>query len=535
MKIHTYKLAQRPRLHAAVAGLLTMGLFMGVFSMLMAIDQLSKLDALQKTLGQKLQGMSLDTRSTLRRLNENAQADCNENQLQRLRQEVFIATYQVDIGVYDAQGRLRCTAVLGKLPRPAQAVPPDAIVKTASGDVHHINFRLPLLIGDGRYTATVVRMGRFGTVVDPHALDDLFSVDEGILRLRLADGSIKVAHQDPTLPSGLNERLGEAGLLAAAVHRYSWQDQAFVSSRRIEGTQYFSQFAVPLERFWAVYALRLGLALLLSLGTGLLVYGALVPVLQGWARLDHRIASLIRDENMLCMYQPIVDMQTGQPVGCEVLMRLRDGAQVLYPDRVLPAVERGKLCWALDQAVVRRAVRELCTHLPVTCDLKVSFNFFPENIDCDRLRALIEGELAGQLPRALRFDLEVIEQAEQGSLQIEIAKLKQAGYRVSIDDFGTGYSNLSSVKALAPDYLKIDKSFVFEMEDASVRSSLIPEIVGIARAVGAKVVAEGIENEAQRALLLTFGVDYGQGYLFARPMEIESFVQYLRDSGVASA
>ena len=531
MKISRHKLAQRPRLHAALAGLLAMGLFMGIFSMLMAIDQLSKLDEFQKALGLKLQGMSLDTRNTLRRLNESYQAECGEAHLQRLRQEVFISTYQADIGVYDERGRLHCTAVLGKLLQPAQAVPPDAVVKTAAGDVHHINFRLPLLIGDGNYTATVVRMGRFGAVVDPHALDDLFSVDDGILRLRLADGSFKVAHQDSTLPAGLTQRLGDPVLLATAAHRYSWLEQAFVSSRQIVGTQYFSQFAVPLERFWAAYALRFGLAGLLALGTGLLVYGALVPVLQRWARIDHRIASLIRDENMLCMYQPIVDMQTGLPVGCEVLMRLRDGAEVLYPDRVLPVVERGKLCWELDQAVVRRAIRELCAHLPLSCDLKVSFNFFPENIDCGRLRALIEGELADQPSRSLRFDLEVIEQAEHGGLQIEIAKLKQAGYQVSIDDFGTGYSNLSSVKALAPDYLKIDKSFVFEMEDASVRSSLIPEIVGIARAVGAKVVAEGIENEAQRTLLLAFGVDYGQGYLFARPMEIEAFVSYLQDCG----
>lgn len=529
MNIQEHKLAQRPRLFAALAGMLAVGLFMMVFAALMALDQLSKLDDIQNTLTLKMQGMSLDTRNTLRRLDHDYAPDCSQANLLRLRQEIFASTYQADIGVHDAQQRLRCTAVMGVLPQPVGLPPPDAVVKTQQGDLHHINFRLPLLIGDGRYTATVVRMGRFSTVVSPHALDDLFAIDEGILRLQLADGTVKVAYEDPTLSAGLTQRLGDAGLLASAVHHYSWRDQAFVSSRQIAGTRYFSQFAVPLPRFWDAYAQRFGLVLLLALSAGLLVYWALVPLLQRWARLDHRIARLIRDENMLCMYQPIVDMQTGLPVGCEVLMRLRDGAEVLYPDRVLPAVERGGLCWELDQAVVRRAIRELCTHLPASSDLKVSFNFFPKNIDCDRLRALIEGELAQQPAHALRFDLEVIEQAEQSCLLTDIARLKQAGYLVSIDDFGTGYSNLSSVKALAPDYLKIDKSFVFEMEDASVRSSLIPEIVGIARAVGAKVVAEGIENEAQRVRLITFGVEYGQGYLFARPMEIEAFVRYLQE------
>lgn len=529
MNIPKHKLAQRPRLYAALAGLLAVGLFMMVFAMLMALDQLSKLDEAQNSLTLKLQGMSLDTRNMLRRLDHDYAPDCSPANLLRLRQEVFASTYQADIGVHDEQQRLRCTAVMGVLPQPVMPPPPDAVVKTAQGDVHHINFRLPLLISDGRYTATVVRMGRFSTVVSPHALDDLFAIEEGILRLRLVDGTMMVAHRDPFLPAELTQRLGAPGLLAAPVHRYSWQDQAFLSSRQVKGTQYFSQFAVPLPRFWAAYAPRLGLVLLLALSAGLLVYWALVPVLQRWAQLDHRIAGLIRDENMLCMYQPIVDMQSGRPVGCEVLMRLRDGAEVLYPDRVLPAVERGDLCWELDAAVVRRAIRELCTFLPASAALKVSFNFFPKNVECQRLRGLIEGELVRWPASALRFDLEVIEQAEQSCLLGEIAGLKQAGYLVSIDDFGTGYSNLSSVKAMAPDYLKIDKSFVFEMEDASVRSSLIPEMVGIARAVGAKVVAEGIENEAQRTRLLAFGVDYGQGYLFARPMEIEAFVHYLQE------
>jgi EAL domain-containing protein (putative c-di-GMP-specific phosphodiesterase class I) len=82
---------------------------------------------------------------------------------------------------------------------------------------------------------------------------------------------------------------------------------------------------------------------------------------------------------------------------------------------------------------------------------------------------------------------------------------------------------------MAPDLLKIDKSFVFEMQDASVRSSLIPEIVGIARAVGALVIAEGVEYEEQRRMLLGFGVDFGQGYWFARPMDIGSLTRYLQN------
>src|SRR5690606_3530995 len=85
------------------------------------------------------------------------------------------------------------------------------------------------------------------------------------------------------------------------------------------------------------------------------------------------------------------------------------------------------------------------------------------------------------------------------------------------------YSNLKSVTKLSPDLLKIDRSFVYELEDASVRSNLIPEIVNIARAVNAQTVAEGIETLEQARLLAAAGVRYGQGFALARPMPIASF------------
>lgn len=526
-----YKLAQRPRLHAAIAGMVAALLCLAAFVAVLALDQLRRLEEIQHTLAYKVQGISNDTRNILRRLTQTHAGDCSEASLLQLRQEVFISSYQVDIGVLDERQRLLCTTVLGRLPHPVSLPVPDAIVKTVQGEEHYINFEVPLLVADWRAVAMMVRMGRFNTVVNPYALEDMFGVDEGTLRIRLIDGSFHVAHADPSLSDERADRLGRGRWIDGDSHSYSWAERAFVSSRLIAGTPYLSQFVVPLERFWEAYAWRLGLVLLVSLTAGGLVYGALSPALRRWGLLEHRIAGLIREENVLCMYQPIVDMRSGAPVGCEVLMRLCDGAEVLAPDRVLPLVARAGLCWRLDQSVVRQAIRELRTHLPAGMALEVSFNFFPENIRCGPLRELIETALPAVSRADLRFNLEVIEQGEQGGLLGEIASLKQSGYLVSIDDFGTGYSNLNSVKALAPDFIKIDKSFVFEMEDASVRSSLIPEIVGIARAVGAEVIAEGIENEPQRQRLLSFGVDYGQGYLFARPMAIGDFVAYLRAAG----
>ena len=94
---------------------------------------------------------------------------------------------------------------------------------------------------------------------------------------------------------------------------------------------------------------------------------------------------------------------------------------------------------------------------------------------------------------------------------------------------------IDPMKAKETDFLKIDKSFVFEMEDTSVRSSLIPEIVAIAKAVNAEVIAEGVENEAQANKLHEMGARFGQGYLFARPMPIKDFVAYYLASQTPAA
>lgn len=522
-----YSIARRYRLAAFAAGLLVAGACFTMLAALAAYDQLRKMDEVQAVARATIQSIALDTRNVLQRLNRNYPPVCSEENLRRLREEMFLSTHQADIGVLDRDHRLRCTAVMGLLARPMAVPAPDVVIRSEVGDDQFLSFGIPLLVWDGRYRAMVVRSGNFNTVVDPHELEELFAKDDGTVRIRQPEGNTYVVHADPNLAPELARRLGGADLLASPVHHFSWSDLAFISSRGVAGTPYVTQYVTPLSQFLTDQGFRLGLALVFSLVSGVLTYGALVPVFRRWRGLQYRIAGLLTDDNIVCTYQPIVDMRTGIPVGCEVLMRLRDGAEILYPEVVLPAVIERDLCWELDRVVVSRAVRELFRHLPARHDLGISFNFFPKNIDAARVRALIEGELKRAGHAGFRFDIEVIEQDYQSTLLVQIADLKRSGYLVSVDDFGTGYSNLASVRALAPDFLKIDKSFVFEMEDASVRSSLIPEIVAIARAVGAQVIAEGIENEAQRRKLLEFGVDYGQGFLFARPMEIDALVRYL--------
>ncbi|MDC2890698.1 EAL domain-containing protein [Psychrosphaera algicola] len=99
---------------------------------------------------------------------------------------------------------------------------------------------------------------------------------------------------------------------------------------------------------------------------------------------------------------------------------------------------------------------------------------------------------------------------------------------MAVDDFGTGYSNLKQLRDISCDTLKIDRSFISEMEDGSIRSTLIPHIVDIAKQLNLKIVAEGVENEMQRSALLDEGVEFAQGWLFGKAMPMAELLALIK-------
>jgi sensor c-di-GMP phosphodiesterase-like protein len=305
---------------------------------------------------------------------------------------------------------------------------------------------------------------------------------------------------------------------------FDWQARALVRTDYIPGTPWVVQSYLTLPDILQRQGLILVLVMVAASLIGLLVTAFMTPILARQKQIGARIRNLLEEGCVQCYYQPIVALATRRWVGCEVLMRIRDGNEQISPLLALPEIEKQGLGWALDSLVLQQSLRELAQALPPTPGFKVAVNLFPDNIHFQRLDALLS-PLQALLGRPdLQLGLEIVEQSYDDTVVHEIAALRQAGYQISVDDFGTGYSNLGRVKRMAPDVLKIDRSFVFEMEDLSLRSSLIPEIVSIARAIGSSLVAEGIENELQAEQLACMGVEYGQGYLFARPLPIGEFV-----------
>lgn len=209
-------------------------------------------------------------------------------------------------------------------------------------------------------------------------------------------------------------------------------------------------------------------------------------------------------------------------------MRLRDGDVIIYPDAAIPAIVARGLTADLDRMMLQVAISELQQALPDLVDFKVAFNFFPSTVSSGQIREMVASALDTAPHKGLVFDVEVLEQEYKDSIIQAVADLRAHNFLVSVDDFGTGFSNLGSIKALLPDFLKIDRSFVQDMESVTIRSSLIPEIIAIGHAVGAKLIAEGIETERQYEMLRGMGVEYGQGYFLSKPLTIDNFASYLR-------
>lgn len=456
----------------------------------------------------------------LRQLSAESAPDCDEASLRQIRRRLFAHPWFGEAGIFDADGALACTSTDGLMARPVQVA--DYTATTPSGMKLRTGTRL--IMSNEVKLATTIDRGRFNLVVHPHR-DPLGSPGAGVLVVVLDDaGAIPLSTPrgaEGSLSTRLQARLAEPGgaLLSWAPLRRQYVDRATADAWVL--TEWSLGDALA-SRHGSVAA-GAAFALLLGLLAGI----GLLALFRRFDAMPQRVRDLVMDDSMTCHYQPIIALDSGRVIGCEALVRLLDGGRVLPPDQVLAHVISQGLHWELDRRVGRRAMREIAAALGPREGFHLAINLFPASIDATSIVDALDADFSAC--RALGYEviLEVTEYDYAGDVLEEIRSLSRQGYRIAVDDFGTGYSNLGWVKRLAPDVLKIDRSFVLDMEDATLRSSLIPEILTVARAVGSSVQAEGIENAYQQDRLVAMGVTAGQGYHLARPMPLEAFVAWL--------
>ncbi|WP_066854497.1 sensor domain-containing protein [Halodesulfovibrio spirochaetisodalis] len=235
--------------------------------------------------------------------------------------------------------------------------------------------------------------------------------------------------------------------------------------------------------------------------------------------------SALINEEFFLEYQPVVNTHNRSITGFEALVRWknRQGA-IISPGKFIPLAEETGLILELGEWVLREACATLAAwrnENPLFKNLKVNVNLSARQLSDLELtdtvsRILKETELP---PQCLRLEVtETMLMENPDYADITLRRLRSLGVELCIDDFGTGYSSLMYLQQFPISTLKIDRSFVKDMEKNPANYEIVKAVIALAHALGLTVVAEGVEEEEQRIMLLEAGCDYSQGYLFSRPI-----------------
>jgi diguanylate cyclase (GGDEF)-like protein/PAS domain S-box-containing protein len=275
-------------------------------------------------------------------------------------------------------------------------------------------------------------------------------------------------------------------------------------------------------------------------GTLRFFHAALQVALEDRVALTSELRQAYVNDDLKLFYQPQVD-RSGRCFGAEALLRWSHPVRgAIPPAEFIPLAERSGFMAAIDRWVLRSACATLKAweRDPLTRELRLAVNVRPQQLTRSGFADGVEEALKGAGADPHRLELELTEHVmldDFVQVSAVMRRLKALGVGVSIDDFGTGYSSLSYLKRLPIDSLKIDRSFVRDIESDPSDREIVQTILNIARSLRVSVVAEGVETEMQALVLRQMGCPAFQGYLFAPPMPLEDFVAHLREHRAAGA
>jgi len=257
--------------------------------------------------------------------------------------------------------------------------------------------------------------------------------------------------------------------------------------------------------------------------------------------LEMDLRDALGNDEFFLAYQPTFDLSDMSPNGVEALIRWRHPVRgVVQPNDFVPLLEETGLIadvgeWVLKQACAQGAAWRAAGH-----EIGIAVNVSARQLDSDRILTDIQDALSasGLDPSALTIEItETTLMRNVEETAHRLAALKQLGVRIAIDDFGTGYSSLAHLQRFPVDALKIDRSFISGLAHNAEGETLIRTLVQLGKSLSIETFAEGIERQQELSVLRDEDCDSGQGFLFARPLDVaatEAFLQELRVAPITS-
>lgn len=256
--------------------------------------------------------------------------------------------------------------------------------------------------------------------------------------------------------------------------------------------------------------------------------------------IDRKVREAVGTNRLTIYYQPIVEIETSRVIGAEALLRMVEkNGSILEAGEFIDGLERTRLLSRVDEWALSEAIHCLTDHRGIFSSIPgfyFSLNFSPEALTkedfYDRFISQIQNS---GIPHS-SLHIEITEKAllpHNRNVLENLRKLRDSEILISIDDFGTGYSNLALLRDFPIDTIKIDRSFLptIGKDNLISRSPVLEAIAGIAKHFGYKMIAEGIEEPGQLAVLREIGCQFVQGYLYGHAMPLSDFLELLKNKG----
>jgi diguanylate cyclase (GGDEF)-like protein/PAS domain S-box-containing protein len=244
--------------------------------------------------------------------------------------------------------------------------------------------------------------------------------------------------------------------------------------------------------------------------------------------IQHDLKSALERGEFRLVYQPVAKID-GPVIGFEALARWHHSTRgLISPSVFIPLAEDSGLIIALGEWVLRAACREAASW---TSEAQVAVNLSPAQFRHGDLPSLVHSVLLETGLAPSRLELEITESVlidDFSRAQAILRRLKSLGVKVAMDDFGTGYSSLSYLQSFPFDKIKIDRSFIFDLEHNANNAAIVRAVITLAKNLNLPVLAEGVETEEQRLILACEGCDQMQGYLIGKPKPIEAYAELVR-------
>jgi len=447
---------------------------------------------------------------------------CSHPEIELMRNTLFEARNLKDIGRI-RDGHLVCSTILGIAPNPLPMPIPQVVLP----DGTLVYPDTPLAVSDSR--ATVIGRGSANVVIDPQAFDTL---DHPPFHYAIYFGDV--------VRDRLVRIFGDKDAAPFSTATETWRLADGMLRR--DGCDRASGLCVAV---WAslhdLDASSNGIVRVVTLlGAAL---GALVALIGiDFRRRDQslmaRLSRALAREEVMVLYQPVVDVSDGRIVGAEALVRWQSNGDFVPPDIFTAIAEQKGMAGRITRYVLDHVIDEMGGTLRQHENFRININIVASDLKDPKFFAALDEGLrhAGLKPRQIGIELTERSTADSTAAIEGIAKLRSRGHVVYIDDFGTGYSSLSYLGELNVDVLKMDRAFTRTVGTDAVTVSIVPQIIDMAIKHNLAIVVEGVETEAQADYFRNLPVPVmGQGWYYGKPVSAGELKKLLaRQGGIAA-